>query len=201
MPTGYTAAVADGTLTDFRKFAARCAHAFGANILVRDDGMDAPIPVYEPSDYYQKAAERTRARLYDLERMTVEDAARKMAADEAQRVMYEAECEARRKSELARYETMLKQVDAWVPPTPDHLGLKDFMRQQLRESIRYDCSPPAACEPRRETPAEFLQREIAQAAEAIDSYDAQHAEEVRRTRERNEWNRALFESLAALGAK
>ena len=35
-----------------------------------------------------------------------------------------------------RYETMLAEVEAWQPPTPDHEELKRFMADQLRESKR-----------------------------------------------------------------
>lgn len=50
MPTGYTAAVEDGTITEFDDFAWQCARAFGALIMMRDDPMSAPIPQkFEPT--------------------------------------------------------------------------------------------------------------------------------------------------------
>jgi hypothetical protein len=50
MPTGYTAAVADGTITEFPDFAMQCARAFGTLVLMRDEPQDAAIPEkFEPA--------------------------------------------------------------------------------------------------------------------------------------------------------
>lgn len=35
---------------------------------------------------------------------------------------------------------MLDQVQLWQPPTDDHMGLKEFMIQQIEESIKFDCA-------------------------------------------------------------
>lgn len=52
MPTGYTAGVKDGTVTDFKAFVMQCARAFGALIDMRDDPSDVPIPKsFAPSSY------------------------------------------------------------------------------------------------------------------------------------------------------
>jgi hypothetical protein len=40
MPTGYTAGVADGTITEFREYALLCARAFGACIMLRDEPVE-----------------------------------------------------------------------------------------------------------------------------------------------------------------
>lgn len=44
MPTGYTADVQSGKVTDFAEYAMNCARAFGALVLMRDDPSDADIP-------------------------------------------------------------------------------------------------------------------------------------------------------------
>lgn len=56
MPTGYTAAVCDGKITEFPAFALQCARAFGALITMRDDAMNAPIPeeIKPDTSYYDK---------------------------------------------------------------------------------------------------------------------------------------------------
>lgn len=51
MPTGYTAAIADGI--DFKTYALSCARAFGALVEMRDEPANAPIPEeFKPSSYY-----------------------------------------------------------------------------------------------------------------------------------------------------
>ena len=54
MPTGYTADVADGKITEFTEYALQCARAFGACIMLRDDPVSSEIPEFEPSDYSAK---------------------------------------------------------------------------------------------------------------------------------------------------
>jgi len=40
---------------------------------------------------------------------------------------------------LIKYQYMLKKANEWQPPTSDHIKLKDFMIQQISESIKHDC--------------------------------------------------------------
>ena len=56
MPTGYTAYVQDGVITEFADFAMKCARAFGALIDMRDESLDAEIRVQrEPNtEYFDK---------------------------------------------------------------------------------------------------------------------------------------------------
>jgi hypothetical protein len=39
-----------------------------------------------------------------------------------------------------KYEAMLAEVDAYIPPSPDHVEFKKFMRDQIIESIKSDCA-------------------------------------------------------------
>ncbi len=58
MPTGYTAAVQNGTVTRFADFAMNCARAFGALVELRDE-MDAPIPdTFKPSTHHSESLKK-----------------------------------------------------------------------------------------------------------------------------------------------
>lgn len=196
MPTGYTADVQSGKVTSFREFAANCARAMGANILMRDDPADAPIKDYEPSTYYKDELERAKADAYDLEKMTNEEAARIQARENAERAKHLREAVERHQAERARYESMLAKVQAWTPPTPDHENFKAFMIEQLTSSISHDCYDPSDYyKPDTRTPVEYLRDEIADAAKRVARCAEEWAAEQLRTRQRNEWNRRLFESL------
>ena len=59
MPTGYTSKIGDDQ--SFKDFALRCARNFGANILMRDDPMDAEIKKYEVEPYYMNRLTETIA--------------------------------------------------------------------------------------------------------------------------------------------
>lgn len=132
MATGYTAGVADGTITNFRTFAMQCARAFGALIEMRDDPMDTPIPTeLKPSSYHETALATANARLAELKAMAPDEITQKASADLAQDQAASETYRRARVEENARLRKMAAQVEAWSPPTPDHNGMKDFMLEQL----------------------------------------------------------------------
>lgn len=195
MPTGYTADVGDGKVTDFNTFALRCARAMGALIMMRDDDMDAPIPEeFKPSDYNAKALVQARADLVAAEAMSLVEAEAAAEAEHSEALKSWRESRERTKATLARYQAMRAKVFDWQPPTADHVEFRKFMVDQLDESIRFDCNdygkPKMAVPPEawRDARIEKAKRDIAYHEEA-------HAKELERTKSRNEWVRALRESL------
>jgi hypothetical protein len=193
MPTGYTADIADGIT--FQKFAMNCARAFGALIALRDEPAGAEIPEFKPSAYYDTSLAEARERLTRLLALTPDE-----AEDEALRAHLNAE-EARakyaREKEALRlkYEAMLADVEAWRPPTPDHQGLKNFMREQITESIRFDCGESAREGATKQAGAEWLAAAIADAERSVAYHAKSRDEEHARVAERNAWVRALRASL------
>lgn len=196
MPTGYTAAIADGI--GFEQFVMSCARAMGACILMRDEPANAPIPErFEPSDYHTRKLEEATATLAKLRAMTCDEI--EAAAQEAFDAETKANTEAiARDRELrGKYEAMLQQVQAWAPPTPDHDGLKRFMTEQLTESIRFDCNEDyyQSRKPKLKTGEQWRADQIASALHDAEYHGKEHAEEVVRTESRNDWLRSLRESL------
>jgi hypothetical protein len=198
VPTGYTDAIKDGI--DFRTFAMNCARAFGACVMLRDDGGGGDkIPEsFQPSDYHVKALAKTRSDLAAVELLSAEDCA--LSAANAWQQQGAAREKRQRDREVLRlkYEAMLAQVDAWEAPTPDHGGLKNFMREQITQSIDFDCadSPYSEQEPKL-SGAEWRAKEISRLCRAIEYHERENAKEVERTDERNRWIAALRKSLHA----
>lgn len=194
MPTGYTAAIADGI--DFNTFAMRCARAMGATILMRDEPLDAEIPsAFAPSTWNEERLREASARMAELEAMTPEQAEQAALAAwqeaEAMRQKRIAEIKELR----AKYQAMLGRVDAWVPPTPDHEGLKTFMSQQIVDSLKFDCDL-SYYEPKpRPDGATWLAQQKAKTASDIEYHATAGIEERQRTADRNAWIKALRESL------
>jgi hypothetical protein len=193
MPTGYTADIKDGIT--FEQFAMTCARAFGACIALRDEPMGTEIPEFEPSDYHAMAHQRAREELARLHVMT--DAESEASALKA----YLDECERRatrmrdQEALKANYEAMLSKVMAWTPPSKEHVGLRDFMREQIEQSIKFDCGYTE--QPlQQQTGAVWLAERIATAERDIEYHAKEHAAEVARTAERNVWVRDLRASLA-----
>ncbi len=194
MPTGYTAGVQDGTITEFRAFALQCARAMGALVMMRDDAMDAPIPdEFKPSTYYDDAVAKAKASLADLDAMTSETLSQRWNAEREETVRRWEQREAERKIQRGRYEAMLLQVRAWTPPSPDHDGLKEFMIEQLQQSIDFDCK--GFGEPVIEGPSNWFARKKIEAERDVAYYTAERTKEIERAEGRTRWVRQLRESL------
>lgn len=202
MPTGYTADLYEGKDVSFEGFIWECSRAFGALILMRDDPKDAPIPaVIEPDvRYYEDSKVKAEARLVELAAMTPEEIMQANRQDRAEVLKSRAESAVKRRLIRERYQAMLAEVAEWEPPTADHTGLKDFMVQQLEESIRFDCGDISWPEMPEVDPAAWFEEEIARADRTIARSNQQIAEEIERARGRTEWVQALRSSLEAAGA-
>lgn len=142
MPTGYTANVCDGKVTEFSDFAMQCARAFGALITMRDDPSDAPIPEeFKPSTYSADRYSEAKEKLRELRALTPEQVeVRALCAYEeaVARVKQRNDADFRQND---RIDAMLAKVAAWTPPTSDHVEMKNFMAEQLRiskTSYRHD---------------------------------------------------------------
>lgn len=197
MPTGYTADVQDGTVTEFSEFAMQCARAFGALITMRDEPSDAPIPQeFAPSNYNAERLVEAQRDLARLEAMT--ESEQKAAADAANAAAFKSwdDRESTKAEQRARYEAMIQKVEAWEPPTADHNELKRFMLRQLRESIEFDCGPPYAPRPGLVNAKDWYAGALARANRDIAYHAEQQAEETERARKRTKWVSDLRASLA-----
>lgn len=198
MPTGYTADVQSGKITEFADFAMICARAFGATVLMRDDPLGKPIPQrFEASDYHEKAIDKTRVGLIRLRSLTPAQAAAERDAAEDERMKWRSEYEAKKLTQAARYRAMLAEVEKWNPPTPDHIGLKKFMAAQLKESLDFDCSPSDAYAKPLPVPEDWLRQEMDKAEWDLAYHEKEHRKEVERTESRNKWLDDLRGSLTA----
>lgn len=195
MPTGYTADIADGIT--FKQFAMRCARAFGALILMRDDPMNAPIPdEFKPSDWHGKELAKAKGRQIELLAITLEQAAVLAKKDYTEAEARRLQMIADNKALKAKYEAMLVQVRAWTPPSADHIELRSFMEQQITESIRFDCGGDWLNEPTKLLSAEaWLADRLKKAEDDIKYHVKELAAEQERAASRTRWVRQLRESL------
>jgi hypothetical protein len=196
MPTGYTHDISKGI--SFREFILNCARAFGACIMMRDDPSDTPIPErFEPSDYHTKELKRVEKELAELK--DVSDAtANTLAKKEFEKETTDLERIIREKGDLRnKYEVMLSQVNAWIPPTTEHNGLHKFMRDQITESIKFDCETSYYLDkkPILLSGEQWRAKRLKSLLSDLDYHKREHAEEVSRTESRNDWIKKLRESL------
>ena len=194
MTTGYTAIIEEKPDCTFRDFALRCARGMGACVMQRDDDMDTPPRHRERSTFYAQKIPEARAHLEAL-------LARDPAAWEQANIAKQREIEdynEKAKAEHARlatvYSAMLAQVEAWKPPTPDHVGMQRLMREQILMCWTPGSKPYLIARERR-TLEEFRAAEIKSAREDLTRAESEDAKDAECCAESNAWIDALYASL------
>jgi hypothetical protein len=204
MPTGYTAAVQDGTITEFKDYALQCARAFGASIMQRDDDPSEPPKEQEESSYYQERVDETLEEIEVLVNLSDEE----LVESEKNANLRELDqCKQRledEKIEKIRYDDMLEKVRDWEAPSAEHLKYKEFMINQLVESIEFDCGGSYYENDLRKavskleyipTAKEIREGRMADLQRDLEYYRKNLAEENALVFSRNQWIRQLYESL------
>ena len=136
MPTGYTADILDGKVTNAQEFAAVCARAF--MFTMRDASADAPLRFPVRDDAYY--SERLTNAIADLARWDNSTEEEKYAEWSEYALTKEKRAEeAKEKADnnyrvLSRLLTEVKSIS--VPES--HTGFKEFMIQQITETMRFD---------------------------------------------------------------
>lgn len=192
MPTGYTACVEDGSVTEFPEFAMRCARAFGALIDMRDDPLDAPIPDrLSSSTFYADRLADEKRRLTQLQSMSADDIAAAYEDHFLKETKMREQWRRERAEKNARYDAMAAKATAWAPPTSEHVELKKFMLKQIEISRdTWEIEMPV-----RVSPAVWHRCEIHSCEQSILRYENEARKEAERGTGRNEWVAQLRESL------
>lgn len=187
MPTGYTDPVGKGELTDFSEFALMCSRAMGVAIMQRDESMDVPLRHYETvPDYefeqvaraksaYAAAGARTLEEWVEVQERAIGDALRARA-----------ESNERMNATVANYRRMLGEVIAWQPPTKEHENFKQFMVNQLEESIKFDGPYPWVL-PSPVSAEEYRDLEMAKLGKRVTDAEQRLREAEERVASRNKW--------------
>ncbi len=195
MPTGYTATLMDKG-EPFQNFALRCARAFGALVMMRDDPMDAPIPTFEPSQYSLVGGEQAKALREHLLSMTDEDRIVYGQAEKEKEIAMLENLLVTETVQNARLLGMRDEVTRWNPPTQDHVGLKDFMLQQIKVSLGTgDYYQQRIRECRAKFARDYYDKAVEKATHDIEYHEKAYREELERTASRNRWITELRASL------
>jgi hypothetical protein len=194
MPTGYTSDIEKGIT--FEQFALSCARNFGALVSMRDEPHDAPIPdEFTPSSYNADNLLKAQKELGELKALPIDECEKRAMMEYKEELERHEKYLADKRQLQTKYETMLSSAKAWTPPTPDHQGLKEFMIQQIEESIKWDCGTSFLTKPKLLTATEWLNKKTEKALHGIEYHSEENAKEVQRTNERTSWVRELKKSL------
>lgn len=193
MPTGYTAGVADGSVTEFKDYALMCARNFGALILLRDEPLSPEIPVFEPSTFSRDRLEKAKQELSAWQVMT--EVQRREVYSQAMQAKREANERIRDRNATTRrrYCAMLEKARQFRSPSREHDNYAKFLVSQLEESISWDCDNMLEDD---EVPFDvWMQLYEKDLLWSIEYHTKQWKEEQDRTACRNEWVRQLREAI------
>lgn len=152
MPTGYTARVQEGTVTELREYAAACARAFGAFIHMRDDDNTALLRKPQPDKFAANWVLETASRVKHW--INLDEESRYAEWSNYYRTNVATTLQLTAKSALyrSRYTEMLSQIVPLDVPS-ELIEFKEFMVSQLTKSVESDCHE----NPLSTTPMDFYQ--------------------------------------------
>lgn len=136
MPTGYTYFIENGDISTGAEFLKKCIRNFGCCIDQREDSLSAPLVTeVKPSSCYKERYENT-VKKYDEFKSKTSDEIREMMRGNRDKDLSDTERYLSKQKLLRnKYLAVREDVENWVPPTPDHEGIKRFALEQIGKSI------------------------------------------------------------------
>lgn len=158
MPSGYTADLYDLKEVSFQDFVSKCAYAF--MIEGRDYHSDTlPDKPYDyDGGYHEEKLAQATQDLENFMKLSYEEVAEQNSEEYNKQLSLWSEQVKKNALVISAYKNMIKQVEAWTPPTENHKRLKFFMLDQLQDSIRHDTFEATA--PVRISTEEFRKNKI-----------------------------------------
>lgn len=195
MPTGYTARIIDGKISNFQQFAKLCMRNFGATIHMRDESLDAEYTPRTPGTYYQDQIDKFNLELSIIKNMTAEEIISKKVKSLTESQEYHLNAINIANENRKILSALLEDARNFSPPTENHHGIKAFMIEQLESTIDFDCKTEYHEEKLREIKSQLENldsettiKELSEAAEKSLAYHKQSLkEEEDRCKESNDW--------------
>lgn len=203
MPTGYTAYIEDGSITTGKEFLKLCSRAFGVAIDLKEEPLSVPTPEYvEPDNYYKDRYNKAVVDLNAALSMTAEEAREKMRQSHEESVAHAKSYLTTLEEKNRLYASVREQVESWLPPTKDHIAIKDFALNQIDISIDHGDyldeirkKANSVLDDSDAAVAEYIEQEIKFREEDVERARKAWEAEVERTEKRNEFMRQFLDSL------
>ena len=204
MPTGYTAVILDGKTTTFPQFAKQCMRAFGASIHLRDESSDSEFTERTPSNYYKEQIEKAKQTLIAVEILTDKSIVENRKSELEESEDYYLKSIEKTKVDSKNLNGILIEINNWQPPTSGHFGIKDFMIDQIKQTINFDCNTKYKYEKLAEIQLELLtlnasqiRKDMIEKAKKDFEYNTKNFnEDVERCNQSNKWISDFISSLA-----
>lgn len=193
MPTGYTAPIEDDPNYTFQEYILSCSHAF----VGRHDTSATSDPERErsPDRYHDICVTKLKEKLAEMRTKTAEEAAVLANLEYAERLRMWEEGSKNARARYARYMAMRARAEAWVPPTPKHAALREFMISQIDESVKFMDPTGESYKPKLETGEEWRASNISALEQVPEYHTKGWEEEQERCRAYNRW---MADLLAAI---
>ncbi len=197
MPTGYTSLIYEGTNQSLKDFILTCAHGMSPLSHMRDCGIDSPIKNAVPSTYRLKQLKKSEEELKKVNKMSDKEILDIINVEREEKIKFNEEYKAKKIETKKRYENMIEKVNNWKPPTKDFVNFKTFMIDQLKDSIRYDCSFDYFDDKLPEIPSvkKWKKDKIAELKESIKYDKEEYNKEIKRCKKANKWIEDLIKSV------
>jgi len=140
MPTGYTAGILDGKINTFEEFAKTCIRAFGASIHMRDDSLNTEYTPIKYDESYDQTIAELKEELMIFNSLTDDEIIQNHVEKILIRIKDATYNMIKNKNIKLKLESLLNEVNEYIPPTVDHVNFKNFMIEQLKTTIEHDCS-------------------------------------------------------------
>ena len=194
MPDLYTAGIYNGEEITLNEFLLSCAKTCSPLRHQREEPISSPLRLREEGAFYTENLRRAEANLERFQNMTLEEATKEVE----EQYNYVLGVSERRKAEKEqlkkRYLKMLRQVEAWEPPTPAHEEIKQSGIESLKSSIAFDCKD-SLFPIEKEDPQDYITFGLQQAKDEIAYYKDSAEREKKSVAEDNKWILELMKSL------
>jgi hypothetical protein len=206
MPTGYTAGIEDGSIKTFQDFAKHCVRAFGASIHMRDEPLTKPYEPRMPEPFYMEKLQEIAKEIDSVNEMTDEDLLNNVKNDLLESKKYYNKSVKKAMLYKTRLNKILKEVEKYTPPTPDHEGIKKFMAEQIESTIKWDCNTDYYTKEVRKIDkqlnnldaVEVRKSKLEELHKDLEYYTKRYNEDVETCKNANEWAEKFFKSIENL---
>lgn len=195
MPSGITSAIYEGKEpVSLRDYLMSVSRQMGYAIMQRDDSLSEPVKPTSVPNFYVTNVEEAEAELAKLDAMTPAEIAQAAEREFRDQSAAHALAKAENAALQARYEDMIRQVEAWHP---DKLiaSTKDYALRYLRESLEHDCGRVYPGEPVAKEPLEWFLDKRKDAVRHLEFARERLVEMNEREAERNRHIHAFLRSL------
>jgi hypothetical protein len=185
MPTAITARIyEDATFEEYLWAATR-----GLNYQRWAEGEDLKTYKFKVEPFYAENIKEAQQYLEELQALTPDEIKERAAAAFTERHKSWVESREGLEEKMAKLDAMLVKVDAWEPPSEDHVDFKGFMLRQIEETKDFDFydSP----EPQQEDANEWYATQLEVAAGTLQNAIGRYQEALKSVKQANVWFDAL----------